>query len=231
VIAASGGILANATDLARWWDAVLTGRVVKQSSLDEMLALTELKDLRTVPHGFAFFIDTFNGHKVIQHFGSTVGGFGSIVRYYPKQGITIVVIGNLGDGGFGAEYIAKRVSEKYIPGSFVGGLKNAEDTFPGQTPSHLATLKAIAEKTSAPMLSDTYVPKISDAFRKQLADNLAEMTDFKFLGREIFSPEHFMLDPTAAGVDRYKMTLKAKTVYYHLRFNKERKISWISTEE
>ena len=97
VIAASGGILATATDLAKWWEAVLVGRVVKQTSLDQMLAPAKLSNGRTVAHGFAFFTDTFNGHKMIQHFGSTVGGFGSIVRYYPKEKLALAVIGNLED--------------------------------------------------------------------------------------------------------------------------------------
>ncbi|MEO5859089.1 MAG: serine hydrolase domain-containing protein, partial [Pyrinomonadaceae bacterium] len=80
VIAASGGILASPIDLARWWEAALKARVVKQNSLDQMLRPTILKDGRSVAHGFAFFSDSFNGHRLIQHFGSTVGGFGSIVR-------------------------------------------------------------------------------------------------------------------------------------------------------
>ncbi len=62
-----------------------------------MLQPTVLKDGRSVAHGFAFFSDSFNGHRVVQHFGSTVGGFGSIVRYFPKEDVTVAVIGNLED--------------------------------------------------------------------------------------------------------------------------------------
>lgn len=97
VIAASGGVLASAVDLARWWEAVFKQRVVKKDSLDQMLQPTVLKDGRSVAHGFAFFSDSFNGHRVVQHFGSTVGGFGSIVRYFPKEDVTVAVIGNLED--------------------------------------------------------------------------------------------------------------------------------------
>ncbi len=148
VIAASGGILATATDLAKWWEAVLHGRVVTQASLDQMLTPARLNNGNTVAHGFAFFIDSFNGHKVIQHFGSTVGGFGSIVRYYPKEDVTVAVIGNLEDGGFGAEYIAKRVSDFYIPGSFAAGMKESADLSPNQTKLVLAGTKRYLRKKS-----------------------------------------------------------------------------------
>lgn len=88
-----------------------------------MLKPTKINDGRSFAHGFAFFSDSFNGHKTIQHFGSTVGGFGSIVKYFPNDKVTIAVINNLEDGGFGSEYIAKRVSGFYIPAAFSTSLK------------------------------------------------------------------------------------------------------------
>ncbi len=231
VIAASGGILSNTADLARWWEAVLKGRVVKQTSLDQMLAPTKLNNGRSVAHGFAFFTDTFNGHKFISHFGSTVGGFGSIVRYFPKEDITVAVIGNLEDGGFGSEYIAKRVADAYIPGAYVGGMKESADVTPGQTSAHLSILKDIAENKTPGALSTNYASKMSEAFRKQLADNLKQMKSFTFLGKEKINENYFMLDPTAAEFYRYKMTLADKTVFYHFRMDRVGKVGWIVFEE
>lgn len=231
VIAASGGILANATDLARWWEAVMKGRVVKQASLDKMLTPTKLNDGRSVAHGFAFFTDTFNGHKLIQHFGSTVGGFGSIVRYYPKEKVTVAVIGNLEDGGFGAEYIAKRVADLYILGAFADGMKELPDAAPNETQKALQVLRDIADKKSPGEMSANFAAKVSDAFRKQLADNLKQMKSFGYLGREKITPEHFMLDATADEFVRYRMSLASKKVYYYFRMNKEGKIGWIVVEE
>ncbi|MFM9905920.1 MAG: serine hydrolase domain-containing protein, partial [Pyrinomonadaceae bacterium] len=184
VIAASGGISANVVDLAKWWEAVMKARVVKQSSLDQMLAPTKLNDGRSVAHGFAFFTDVFNGHKVVQHFGSTVGGFGSIVRYYPKENLTLAVIGNLEDGGFGAEYIAKRVADHYIPGAFADGMKQTADATQNQTQQALQILRDIADNKSPNEMSANFAAKVSDAFRKQLAENLKQMRSFIYLGRE-----------------------------------------------
>jgi D-alanyl-D-alanine carboxypeptidase len=231
VIAASGGILASATDLAKWWEDVLQGRVVNQKSLEQMLAPAKLNDGRTVAHGFAFFIDTFNNHKTIQHFGSTVGGFGSIVRYYPKEKITVAVIGNLEDGGFGAEYIAKRVADFYIPGAFVGGLKETPDTTPNQTQNALQILKDIAAGKNPEQMSANFAAKASESFRKTLGENLKQMKSFKYLGAEKITADHFVLDPQAAEFVRYKMTLDGKIVYYNFRMNKDGKIGWIIPED
>lgn len=231
VIAASGGILASAVDLAKWWEAVLNGKVVKQTSLNEMLKPAKLNDGRSVPHGFAFFIDSFNGNKVIQHFGSTVGGFGSIVKYYPNEKITLAVIGNLEDGGFGAEYIAKRVADFYIPGAFATGLKETADAAPNQTQNYLQTLKSIADNRVSEQMSANYTSRIPETFRKQLAENLKQMKSFLYLGKEKITTDHFVLDPTLVEIFHYKMTLADKTVYYHFRMNKEGKIGWIVAEE
>jgi len=229
IIAASGGIIASAIDLAKWWEAVLQGRIVKQTSLEKMLAPAKLNDGRTVAHGFAFFIDSFNGHKIIQHFGSTVGGFGSIVRYYPKEKVTVAVIGNLEDGGFGAEYIAKRVGNVYVPASFVGGLKEISDT--KQTEKSLQILKDIAAGKNPEIMSANFASKVSEAFRKQLAENLKQMKSFAYLGSEKITADHFVLDPAAFEFSRYKMRLADRDVYYHFRMNKDGKIGWIIFED
>ena len=181
--------------------------------------------------GLNFFIDSFNGHKVIQHFGSTVGGFGSIVRYYPKEKLTLAVLGNLEDGGFGAEYIAKRVANFYIPGAYVGGLKEAKEEIPNQINNFLQILKDIADNKNPEILSDSYVSRISDAFRQRTTENLKQLKSFTYLGKEKITPDHFILDPTLTEVFYCKMTLAHKTVYYHFRMNKEGKIVWIMYED
>lgn len=229
VIAASGGVLASAVDLARWWEAVLNGRVVKQTSLAEMLKPSKLNDGRNVTHGFAFFTNTFNGNKFISHAGSTVGGFGSMVYYFPKDKVTVAVIGNLEDGGFGAEYIAKRVFNFHIPGTYVGGLKEIVDV--DKTQHALQILKSIAGGGKPESLSTNFATRMPEAFRKQLADNLSQMKSFAYIGQERIGKDHFMLDPAAAEFFRYKMKLANKTVYYHFRMNKDGKVGWIIFEE
>lgn len=229
IIAASGGILASAVDLARWWEAVLKGRVVNQTSLEQMLSPAKLNDGRTVSHGFAFFTDSFNGHKMIHHHGSTVGGFGSVVRHFPKEKLTIAIIGNLEDGGFGAEYISKRIANVYIPGASVVGLKDIVDT--ARTEQSLQILRAIAANKNPDTLSANFAAKMSEPFRRQLAENLKQMKTFAYLGDERIGKDHFQLDPDAAEFVRYRMATEKKRVCYHFRINNDGKIGWIIFED
>ncbi len=229
IIAPSGGILASAVDLAKWWEAILQGKIVKQTSLEQMIKPEKIHDGRSFAHGFAFFTDSFNGHKIIQHFGSTVGGFGSIVKYYPNEKITIAVINNLEDGGFGSEYIAKRVAGFYIPGAFSGGMKEINDA--KQRENALQILKEIADNKTPETLSANYAKNVSENFRKQTAENLKQMKSFVYLGNEKVTTNHFIPDPMAAEIFHYKMTLANKTVFYHFRMNKDGKIGWVIFED
>jgi D-alanyl-D-alanine carboxypeptidase len=229
IIAPSGGILASAVDLAKWWEAVLQGRVVSGTSLEQMLKTTKINDGRNFAHGFAFFIDSFNGHKIVQHFGSTVGGFGSIVKYYPNEKITVAVINNLEDGGFGSEYIAKRIAGFYIPGAFSGNMKEVIDV--DQREKVLQILMEIANGKTPDTLSANYAKNISETFRKQSGENLKQMKSFAYLGNERVTTNHFIPDPTAAEIFHYKMTLAGKVVFYHFRMDNEGKISWIAFED
>ena len=166
---------------------------------------------------------------MIQHFGSTVGGFGSIVKYYPNEKITVAIINNLEDGGFGSEYIAKRVAGFYIPGAFSGGMKEINDA--KQRENALQILKEIADNKTPETLSANYAKNVSENFRKQTAENLKQMKSFVYLGNEKVTTNHFIPDPMAAEIFHYKMTLANKTVFYHFRMNKDGKIGWVIFED
>lgn len=229
VIAPSGGVLASAVDLAGWFTAVLEGKLVKRASLDQMLAPVRLADGRRVTHGFAFFTDSFNGHKMIFHHGSTVGGFGSVVRYYPNEKLTVAVIGNVEDGGWGPEYISLRVANFYIPGAYLGGLKEQPDTKVSATFSKL--LRDIADGTNSDMLTSSYAGRISADFRKGLAENLKSLKTFSYLGEETIGEDHFILDPTLVKAVHYKLVSGGKTVYYTFRVDKDGKVGFIVVTE
>lgn len=170
-----------------------------------MFAPAKLKSGRTVAHGFAFFIDSFNGHKVIRHFvGSTVGGFGNIVRYYPQERVTVAVSGNLENGGFGLEYIAKRVANIYVPGIFVGGVKETADATPNQTRNYLPILRDIAENKNPEIMSANFAASVSESFPRHLGENLKQLKSFAYLGSEDLTADHFALDPAAFKFSRYK---------------------------
>jgi CubicO group peptidase (beta-lactamase class C family) len=231
VIAPSGGVLASAVDLAGWFTAVLNGKLVRKESLEQMLAPVRLADGRRVTHGFAFFTDSFNGHKMIFHHGSTVGGFGSVVRYYPRERITIAIIGNVEDGGWGPEYISQRVANFYIPGTYLGGIKTSPDPDPKFTAGLRPLLQDIGDSKPSDMLTASYAPRISADFRKQTAENLKGLKSFSYLAAEAIGEDHFVLDPTLIRAIHYKLVTGDRTVYYTFRLDKYGKVGFIVVTE
>ena len=111
------------------------------------------------------------------------------------------------------------------------GMTAAPDSTPNQTQKALQILRDIAVGKTHSEMSANFAAKVSDAFRKQLAENLKQMRSFVYLGREKITTDHFMLDATAAEFVRYRMTLAGKNVYYYFRMNKEDKIGWIIYED
>lgn len=231
LIAPSGGIAASAVDLAKWFEALLEGRLLKQTSLEQMLTPVRLNDGRMVNHGFAIFKDAFNGHRMIFHHGSTVGGFGSVVRYFPKEKITLAIVGNLEDGGWGPEYISRGVANFYIPGVYVGGLKETADPNPQNTQKLLQFLRDIAAGKDSEMLAASFRPKVPASLREQTANNLKAFKSFSFLGKEKLGAEHFLLDSNIIEAVFYKMVTSNRNVYYTFRLDKNGKVAFILTDE
>jgi D-alanyl-D-alanine carboxypeptidase len=227
VIAPSGGVMASVVDLAGWFTAVLDGKLVKPASVAQMLAPVKLPDGRHVNHGFAFFTDSFNGHRMIFHHGSTVGGFGSVVRYYPKEKLTIAVMGNVEDGGWGPEYISQRIVNFYIPGASISGLKEQADP----DPRFVKLLHDIAGNAPSDMLAPAYAARITEDFRKQLASNFKSLKTFSYLGEEAIGEDHFILDPTLVKAVHYKLADGSRSIYYSFRLNKDGKVGFIVVNE
>jgi CubicO group peptidase (beta-lactamase class C family) len=95
---ADGALYFNVLDLAKW-DAALYGeKLLKKSSFDEMWTVARLKNGRpnAQHYGFAWFIDSINGHRVIQHSGSWQG-FKTYIARYVDDRVTVVVLTNLGE--------------------------------------------------------------------------------------------------------------------------------------
>jgi CubicO group peptidase (beta-lactamase class C family) len=93
---ADGALYFNVVDLAKW-DAALYGtKLLKQSSLNQIWTVFPLNDGKPNPahYGFAWVIDSINGHRVIEHSGAWQG-FTCEISRYADDGITVVVLTNL----------------------------------------------------------------------------------------------------------------------------------------
>jgi CubicO group peptidase (beta-lactamase class C family) len=111
---ADGALYFNVLDLAKW-DAALYGtRLLKKSSLDTIWTVTKLKNGQPNTHhyGFAWDVDSINGHRVMEHSGSWQGFEAYIARYVDDR-VTVVVLMNL--GGADPAIVAHGIAGIYRP--------------------------------------------------------------------------------------------------------------------
>jgi D-alanyl-D-alanine carboxypeptidase len=116
-VAGGGGAMrSTATDMLRWSEALLGGKVLKPESLTLMTEPSKLSDGRLVSavqkpdskgrppldYGLGISFGNRDGHRVIGH-GGAINGFNSMLYTYPDDRTTIVMLTNT-SGGAGDRY-------------------------------------------------------------------------------------------------------------------------------
>jgi CubicO group peptidase (beta-lactamase class C family) len=112
---ADGSLYFSIFDLAKWDAALYTEKLLKRSSLDQMWTVAKLRDGKpnSGQYGFGWFIDTKNGHRVVEHEGAWQGFETQISRYVDDK-LTVVVLTNLDEAK--PETFSDRVAEMYLSG-------------------------------------------------------------------------------------------------------------------
>jgi CubicO group peptidase (beta-lactamase class C family) len=95
---ADGSLYFTILDLAKWDTALYTEKVLKESSKREMWTVATLLDgePNRVGYGFAWFVDSRNGHRLVGHDGRWQGFTTHIARYLEDR-LTIVILTNQGN--------------------------------------------------------------------------------------------------------------------------------------
>lgn len=85
----AGAMYSTTHDLWRWAEGVYVDKLLTPASRARMLA--------PAMDGYALGVRVYEqrGRKVIEH-GGAIAGFSSALRYYPDDGVTVVVLSNLG---------------------------------------------------------------------------------------------------------------------------------------
>jgi CubicO group peptidase (beta-lactamase class C family) len=90
----AGGFAANATDLARWAQALFGGSVLRPEYLAAMTDVAATAAVKsTIPYGYGVQVIDIDGRKSLGHSGRLLG-FRAAVRYLPDQGVSIAVLTN-----------------------------------------------------------------------------------------------------------------------------------------
>jgi len=109
---ADGALYTNVLDLGKWDAALYTEKLLKRGSFEQMWTPVKLKDGKTYPYGFGWFLGEANGHRLIEHDGAWQGFTMNISRYVDDK-LTVIVMTNLDEGHSKPDRIARGVAGLY----------------------------------------------------------------------------------------------------------------------
>jgi CubicO group peptidase (beta-lactamase class C family) len=230
VIAPSGGIMASAVDLANWLAALPAGTVLQPASLEQMNRDIVLNNGRRFSAGMGWFMDTFHGHRAMLHNGSTVGGFSSVIYWYPDDRLGVAVLMNI-DRFNAVNVLATRIADFFVPGLSPVGMAERADPDPAQSRRFLDLLAAVAAHTD----SDLLAPNLRNpggAPRTTRSFGFSGTPDrFAFLEREELPPNTVRFGNSIRAIYRYKLVTGARTIYYLFEMTPEGKVARFLPEE
>ncbi len=215
----AGSILSTVEDMAKWDVVLYTEKLLKKSSLDQIWTAAETKDGAEPPfdYGFGWFIESYHGHRLVQHSGGTPGFSSAIYRFVDDK-LTIIILTNHGD----------RIVDQLavdLAGICSPALKRP-DANPDPDPKTTAMLKdLVSELLKGKYQVDSFTPPMrtflatatGKAFWKWFADH-GELGSFVFSDRE---------DRGAGQVLRYKVSLGGNSYWFSTLMTKDRKIAQI----
>ncbi len=108
-----GGIYSNLADLAKWDEALEKHTLLSEAEMSEALTPAKLANGgetkwpaaaggdnlapgKPVSYGFGWFLDPYNGHQRMWHYGSTTG-FGTAIERFPADQLSVIVLCNRTD--------------------------------------------------------------------------------------------------------------------------------------
>src|SRR5215471_8939034 len=94
----AGSLVSTVEDMAKWDAALSSGKLLSRSSLDQIWTATATNNGADAPfnYGFGWFVDSYHGHRLVQHSGGTPG-FSSVIYRFIDDKLTIIILTNHSD--------------------------------------------------------------------------------------------------------------------------------------
>jgi len=119
-----GGVYSSLADLAKWDEALRTHRLLPESEMAPALTAVnvpshppEEPDGKSAAYGFGWFLNPYNGHARMWHYGETIG-FRTSVQRFVDDGLTIIVLSNRAD--LDARSRALQLADLFLGGGGAG---------------------------------------------------------------------------------------------------------------
>ena len=215
----AGSLLSTVEDMAKWDAALSTEKLLKKSSLDQIWTARMTNDGADAPfnYGFGWFIDSYHGHRLVQHSGGTPGFSSAIYRFLDDK-LTIIILTNHAD----------RIVDQLaidLAGTCLPALKRPAPNH-DPNPTTTTTLKQLVSG----LLKGEYQPA---AFTPAMGIFLSTATGKAFwkwfadhgaLGDLVFSDRE---QRGNGEVLRYKVSLGGQWYWFSARMTKDEKIAQI----
>ena len=170
------GIVSTVGDLAKWAIALTAGKALKPESVRQMWTNGKMGDGTDIvgaggAYGFGWFLDEFNGHRIVQHGGASGTAFYTL----PDDRVAIVVLTNLEQlSGGNATALATSIAKIYVPGLAWANIKPLAD----QKQETAMTAEVERVMTGGDATADLYDPTYWRAFQPAVRAQKASLANF-----------------------------------------------------
>jgi CubicO group peptidase (beta-lactamase class C family) len=91
---AAGGVISTARDLARFDRALTEGKLISAASRQLMWTAGRAPDGRALPYGLGWFVNDFQGEKLLWHTGLWEGAYSALYLKIPGRDLTLILLAN-----------------------------------------------------------------------------------------------------------------------------------------
>lgn len=229
----SGAFLSSVLDLAKWEEALISGKILKPSTLSQMWTPVTLNNGRKSPYGFGWQLEDLQGIPTIAHSGS-LPGFRSRFLRIPSQKLTVIVLSNL--GGADVEWLADGIAIRSIPKINLALLKPQPS--PNIETNNL--LKKVLQeyangendiKQVTPELRST-LKDFRKAHKESLRDRLKKEHSIEFLScNEIKDKGIERLGVPVNKICFYRFVTSDKSSHFSFYFTSDQLIAWFKESD
>ncbi len=220
----AGSIVSTISDMVKW-DAALNGKnFLKPESRAEWWKQYTFTNGKLSPFGFGWRISDHRGHKLVAHSGQTAG-FGAAILRYVDDGLSVIVLTNLGELGLGTQ-IATRIAKFYVPGLSLRSVTAKPEPVAGLGEKLLTVLRMRNEGNLdgaplTPQLVRSWSTERAKAGYRRIAD-LGTPANAVFAGSD---------ETGARPAYRYRVGAGKRIFLWRIAVNDEGRISELSLEE
>ncbi|WP_237132339.1 serine hydrolase domain-containing protein [Pseudohongiella sp. O18] len=91
---AAGGVITTVLDLARFDIALDQGVLISAESKAEMMAATTSRNGELFPYGIGWYVQGYQGHKLVWHSGWWEDAYSALYLKVPAQGLSFILLAN-----------------------------------------------------------------------------------------------------------------------------------------